>query len=65
MRSKCYQNQPDVARMKPSIDSNQHLLLKTKEPNEVFCCLVFNSPYPNTLPSKGEGWHYTPSLLAI
>jgi len=39
MCSKCYQNQPDVARMKPSIDSNQHLLLKTKEPNEVFCCL--------------------------
>lgn len=55
MRSKCYLSQSDVARMKPSIDSNQHLLLKTKEPDNVFCCLLINCLYPNTSPSKGEG----------
>ena len=55
MRSKCYLSQSDVARMKASIDSNQHLLPKTKEPNEVFCFLFINCLYLSTSPSQRGG----------
>ena len=65
MRSKCYLSQSDIARMKASIDSNQHLLLETKEP--MMCPVSYSSTVhtPTHHPPKGEGWGCTPSLLAI
>ncbi len=55
MRSKCYLSQSDVARMKASIDSNHHLLLETKEPDE--CSVSYSSTVqtPTHHPPKGEG----------
>lgn len=64
MFSQCYQNQPDVASMKPSIDSNHHLLLETKEP--MMCPVSYSLTVhtPTHHPPKGEGWGCTASLIA-